>query len=79
MFGPILISGQKVKVGAQDVAETQQKTFTCFVLGERLCPRESESSEFVSCCVLGASVISCTEVSKASTSILRPGFRIDFW
>ena len=54
-------------------------TFTCFVLGERLCPRESESSEFVSCCVLGASVVSCTEVSKATTSFLRPGFRIDFW
>ena len=38
-LGPILISGQKVKVGAHDVAETQQINFYLFRFGGKVVPK----------------------------------------
>ena len=77
IFGPILSSGKKVKVGERWL-RTQHIDFYLFHLWRKGCA-QGKSESAVVCLIWSLGCFSCTEVSKASTSSLRPGFRIDFW
>ena len=60
------------------MAENPTETFTCVFNGGEFVPKTGKVKVWSKFEVSEARAISCALVSEASTSILRPGFRIDF-
>ena len=65
--------------GQFGVAENPTETFTCVCNGGEFVPRTGKVKVRSKFDVSEARAVSCALVSEASTLVLRPGFRIDFW